>query len=347
MRSPIAALVPGLLMMAGAAHAVVFNDGGVHTIDAENSFPFEDVFVEDGPGGAATTVWLVSGGAIGSEILQGALVAHGHSIVLIEGGTVHGPVLIEDSSEATINAGTTDDLLVRSDSRMSVSGGDTGSARAGGDAYLEISGGSIGVVGTDATLPGSAFVRISGSTIAIVDIAQETSTLEISGGTITREMYSGNRSVVRISGGNVLVDGGRFFSIGRMSILGGVFGGEIHLAGNGFCDISGGTFDDGSILLATANSSMTIFGTEFNYPWGNIQPLSGTLIGTLVATEDSGGPGEGTPINIPFGRASTASIILAQPFPIPAFPGWAMGALSVLLIGSAGWLMATRRRRLA
>jgi hypothetical protein len=28
----------------------------------------------------------------------------------------------------------------------------------------------------------------------------------------------------------------------------------------------------------------------------------------------------------------------------PAFPAWAMGALSVLLIGSAGWVMATRRR---
>jgi LPXTG-motif cell wall-anchored protein len=28
-------------------------------------------------------------------------------------------------------------------------------------------------------------------------------------------------------------------------------------------------------------------------------------------------------------------------------PAWAMGALSVLLIGSAGWVMATRRRRLA
>jgi hypothetical protein len=59
MRSMLAALVPGLLMFAGAAHAVVFDDGMVHVIDAANSFPFEDVIVNDSTVGESTTVELL------------------------------------------------------------------------------------------------------------------------------------------------------------------------------------------------------------------------------------------------------------------------------------------------
>ena len=67
------------LQLAPAASAVTFADGQVHVIDADNSFPFEGVTVNDGPGPITTTVNLVEGGAIGtlnpSELLIRALVS--------------------------------------------------------------------------------------------------------------------------------------------------------------------------------------------------------------------------------------------------------------------------------
>ena len=53
------------LLLPVEAKSVTFDDGMVHLIDANNSFPFESVIVRDGPGSTTTTVNLVSGGEIG------------------------------------------------------------------------------------------------------------------------------------------------------------------------------------------------------------------------------------------------------------------------------------------
>jgi hypothetical protein len=54
------AAFPAALVLATSvvqpAHAITFDDGMVHVIDAANSFPFEATFVDDGPGPTTTTV---------------------------------------------------------------------------------------------------------------------------------------------------------------------------------------------------------------------------------------------------------------------------------------------------
>ena len=58
------------------SRAIVINDGMVHTIDAANSFPFEPMIVDAGPGGAATTIQLVPGGEIGTVTMALPLTPH-------------------------------------------------------------------------------------------------------------------------------------------------------------------------------------------------------------------------------------------------------------------------------
>jgi hypothetical protein len=76
-----------LLLNPSDADAVTFDDGQLHVIDAANTYPFEDVNVEHGPGGAPTTVHVVVGGQIAT--LSGArLDARGSSIISVSGGLV-------------------------------------------------------------------------------------------------------------------------------------------------------------------------------------------------------------------------------------------------------------------
>ena len=62
---------------------------------------------------------------------------------------------------------------------------------------------------------------------------------------------------------------------------------------------------------------------------------------TLISSA-SEGVGTGPSFSAPNAGAKFAAAQVSHS--APAFPGWAMGALSVLLIGSTGWVMATRRR---
>ena len=59
-------LVLGALLIAAPAHAITFNDGGTHIIDADNSYPLDPVVVEDSPTGQPTTLIINEGGDIGS-----------------------------------------------------------------------------------------------------------------------------------------------------------------------------------------------------------------------------------------------------------------------------------------
>ncbi len=87
-----AAVSLACLLLPVAAHAVTFADGMLHIIDAANSFPFEGVDVLDGPGPSTTTVELISGGVVGSDIR-----AFGMSILRVEGGEA-GIIALFDSS---------------------------------------------------------------------------------------------------------------------------------------------------------------------------------------------------------------------------------------------------------
>ena len=92
-----------VLFLGIEAKAIVFDDGQVHLIDANNSFPAEAVTVADGPGGATTTVILIPGGEIGTAPgVGGELIATGTSVVNVSGGISRG-VVLRDSSVGTIS----------------------------------------------------------------------------------------------------------------------------------------------------------------------------------------------------------------------------------------------------
>ena len=55
-------------------------------------------------------------------------------------------------------------------------------------------------------------------------------------------------------------------------------------------------------VVAVDLSEITIIGSEFNLPLGELSALSGTLTGTLA---------DGTPLNVELGRESSATITLA------------------------------------
>jgi hypothetical protein len=88
-------------------------------------------------------------------------------------------------------------------------------------------------------------------------------------------------------------------------ITGGDFLGDIRARGSSVLSIYGGSFDSSdSSFLALEDSVIIVHGAVFSLPWRSISVLSGTLNGLLA---------DGTPINLLFARASTATIELACP----------------------------------
>jgi hypothetical protein len=85
-----------LLLLPLEAKPLTFADGLVHVIDAANSFPFDQIVIEDGPGGATTTVNLVAGGEIATSLPGGApaVIARNNSVFSMSGGTDLPPVVV-------------------------------------------------------------------------------------------------------------------------------------------------------------------------------------------------------------------------------------------------------------
>ena len=104
-----------------------------------------------------------------------------------------------------------------------------------------------------------------------------------------------------------------------MDFRGGIIESDMQAGISGSLRITGGTIN-GS-LLAFDQSIITVVGSGFNFPFGDVVPASGTLTGTLL---------DGTPIAVPFGRASTATITLV-PEPSPAL----LLAVGLLALGAA------------
>ena len=126
---------------------------------------------------------------------------------------------------------------------------------------------------------------------------------------------AGDRAVINISGGQVIGDVGAGASA-IVDISGGLFDGQLRASDSSSWLITGGDFSD---LLAVQDASLVIMGTGFNHPLGDIVATSGTITGTL---EDE------TPLNVSFGRASTATITLPEPNALAALgSGIAMLAL--------------------
>ena len=248
-----------LLLLPVEAKPVTFDDGLVHIIDANNSFPFESVIVQDGPGSTNTTVNLVSGGLIG-----GGLTAIDGSQIEMSGGRIEFSLRALDRAHISITGGVVANNLETSN-----------------DVTAEISGGTVGGEFAIGVSPGSAAVEITGGQF---------------GGALTCL----GSSVVDIREGEFAARVGSFEN-SLLTIYGGVFRGALEARESSTLNVWGGTFESGFLLSVDA-ATLTIFGSGFNFPLGDITAFSGTLTGVLA---------NGTPINNEFGRSSGARIILA------------------------------------
>ena len=123
---------------------------------------------------------------------------------------------------------------------------------------------------------------------------------------------------------------------GSLDVLGGDFNtvvvddnGEVTITGGVMFDLmaSGGTIDvfGGQIISDVENYGgvVTFYGSGFNYPYGPISDLSGTLTGTLAS---------GDPLNIGFSRTVGTIILVPEP-------------LTMGLMAAGGVALLRRRRR--
>jgi uncharacterized protein YjbI with pentapeptide repeats len=272
---------------------VVFRDGERHVIDADNSYPSDDVWVQTPGHLPPTEVVLVAGGEIGGSVD----VLSESSSFEMTGGAVGDVVTAWGRSTVTISGGEVNannpsgcdyqGLVAQHYATVTVRGGLVCSVRWFSQGTLNFEGGI-------------------GETISIYSGA----TLNMTGGTLTGK---GDAPTIlgdaRISGGEVNATGSAILSRWPyVEISGGVFNGDVQ-AGEidgsqwGQVVISGGSFN-GSLLAIGDNSLITVVGADFNLPYGDITAASGTLTGNLA---------DGTPIDVPFSRPGTGTITLACP----------------------------------
>ena len=137
-------LLCALAWATSPALGITFDDGLLHVIDASNSFPFEDVFVRDGPGGATTTVNVLEGADVGSFV-DGDLVAFDSSVVNMSSGSAASDLFAQGNSSVNLMGGTVRrTLAVFNSATIVFSGGDVGNVVAADDATLTVTGGSVG-----------------------------------------------------------------------------------------------------------------------------------------------------------------------------------------------------------
>jgi hypothetical protein len=317
-------LLPILLLLLAfvtSASAITFNDGLTHIIDSQNSFPVEGVIISDGPGSTSTVVAIVAGGSIATIIAEPSTVS-GSSVLEISGGTIGGVVTSLDSSQILLS-----------------SGGSAGSFTPGGSSSVIVTGGNLSG-GIQPLTDARAIVEVTGGLIAGVVVAQGSSSVTFAGGSVAGEIIGANstahltiyaptegRSVVGIEEAVVEVFGGTFSDdilatgASSMMLVDGTFQGNAEISGTAeFFMLGGEIFGDTTVrdtarfevtggtlhgmLRALTNSETVIETIDLNYPPGPIEDTQGTLIGRFA---------DGSLINIPFERASTATITVPEP----------------------------------
>ncbi len=161
-----------------------------------------------------------------------------------------------------------------------------------------------------------------------------TSTGTVSGGNFSFDFFGSGGSTGVISAGNYELFSVNGFPGGDWVLNGGTFS-TISCQDRGNLEIHGAQTAPGMSFevvdwMAVDSPSATIYGTGFNYDYGDISDLSGTLTGTLE-NED--------PIDWVFLRDANSTITLVAPVPEPST--WALSLLGLTVIA------ALRRRRAA
>jgi hypothetical protein len=160
-------------------------------------------------------------------------------------------------------------------------------------------------------------------------VARDGGVVSVLGGAIAGGLGSngsdcGVPSVVNVSGGSVA---GGLSASALAFVSGGEIAGDVTASGSGEIEISGGSI--GGMLVALDDAEIRVLGGDFNHPLGAISDTSGTLTGVLA---------DGTPIDVPFGRASSATILVPEPSPELVH----LAALAGLLVVRAGSRLSHR-----
>jgi len=266
--------------------AVTFNDGLTHIIDSDNSYPFEQIVVSDGPGSTTTTVIVVTGGQ------ASGIDASENSVITLDGGNLTAPIDIRDNVELSFNDGSVTQINALANSRVWVSGGTPSELNCENCSYLNVSGGLFTL---RLNIHNLDYGEVSGG--SMYNIFAWSSELHFFGGEVTNQLSARGTSIIDIFAGDIL-NNFHISDDSKANVYGGYFPDGLIAHDNGQINVTGGTFDR---IRAFDTSKIILTGYGLNYPDGNITDISGTLTGFLD---------DGTPINIDFGRATTATITL-------------------------------------
>jgi hypothetical protein len=207
-----------------AQATVVFDDGGIHTIDWAI---YDEVEVRNSPLSQPTTVNLVTDGSIGRVLPPRPgwgdnLEAYQNSLINISGGEIGGYLWAWDNSQVNFSGGS---IVLGSgalgNSQINISGGSIGYGLYGwGNSQINISGGSIG---WDLLACDFSQVNISGGSIGEDLWAWHNSHVTMSGGTIGWPMLLIDNAELIIVGSDFAIDGSPV-NFGKItSILGGYY----------------------------------------------------------------------------------------------------------------------------
>ena len=188
------------LVLGMEARAVVFDDGADHTIDANNSFPFETVIVLNASS-SLTRVFLVPGGEVGTAIPDGDLVSRDNSWVTMTGGEVGDDLSGEGTTSSFVffGGGVVGELQAGGISSVAMSGGTVlNSAFAAEQGGLGVEG---GVITGDLVASGDSTVNILGGTIQGDVLQSSAEEMSIRGGTIAGSLEATQAGIVKVSGG--------------------------------------------------------------------------------------------------------------------------------------------------
>lgn len=219
-----------LLLVAGQALGVTFDDGGYYVIDELGSFANEGVFVSNG-----STVEMVDGG------VALTVRADANGEVIVSGGVVKDSLEVDGiGATGTMLAGEVGGgLTVRSVASVSVSGG---------------------VIARGAYLDGSGFLSLSGGILGGDLSLWQSSGAEVSAGVVFGDLFLNEQSVLHMTGGGIV--GALFLFDSTMATISGA---EFNLPAGEVSSVVGeitGVLEDGTPLalafFKTPSASLTL-----------------------------------------------------------------------------------------
>ncbi len=238
--------------------------------------------------GAVHTIDAANSFPVEPVVVQDGPSAATTVVNVIDGGVVgtgtfdYVPLQAEQHSHVTMTGGAVTDIVATDTSAIELSGGTVTRIVANGGSTISVSGGAVA---------------------SYVEINQGSSAL-ISGGRFDGDLEVFIHATVTVSSGTfqrVLADAGGGQGPNRLVVTGGTFHGRMHAVREATVTIFGGSFES-DLVAEDDSTTVVIVGSEFNVPFGPVAALSGTLTGTLA---------DGTPVSIPFARATSARIVIA------------------------------------